>query len=113
GNDTLTGGSGADTFVLVGVDPASLPFILLLPTNHTILDFKPGEGDRIALTGKLSDTTFTQSGSDTLINLAGSPAIVKNATVDSVRNAVFAIPLSPIVPRPNDLPTGDAALRIG
>ena len=113
GNDTITGGSGADTFVLQGVDPASLPFILLVPTNHTILDFQPGEGDRIALTGKLSDTTFTQSGSDTLINLAGSPAIVKNATVDSVRNAVFAIPLSPIVPRPNDLPTGDAALRIG
>jgi peptidyl-prolyl cis-trans isomerase B (cyclophilin B) len=59
GNNTLTGGGGADTFVSIGVDPATLPFILLLPTSQTIVDFRPQEGDRIALTGKLSDTTFT------------------------------------------------------
>ena len=112
GNNTLTGGSGADTFVLLGVDPASLPFILLLPTSHTIVDFKPEEGDRIALTGNLSDTTFTQSGSNTVINLAGASTVVQNSTVASVQNAAFAIPLS-TNPRPNDLPTGDAALRIG
>lgn len=112
GNNTLTGGSGADTFVLLGVDPASLPFILLLPTSHTIVDFRPDEGDRIALTGKLSDTTFTQSGSNTVINLAGASTVVQNSTVASVQNAAFAIPLSTI-PRPDDLPTGDAALRIG
>ncbi|MEG4806214.1 peptidylprolyl isomerase [Microcoleus sp. F8-D3] len=112
GNNTLTGGSGADTFVLLGVDPATLPFILLLPTSHTIVDFRPQEGDRIAVTGNLSDTTFTQSGSNTVINLAGASTVVENATVASVQNAVFAIPLS-TVPRPNDLPTGDAALRVG
>ncbi|MEG4445175.1 peptidylprolyl isomerase [Microcoleus sp. AT9_B5] len=112
GNNTLTGGSGADTFVLLGVDPATLPFILLLPTSHTIVDFRPEEGDRIAVTGNLSDTTFTQSGNNTVINLAGASTVVQNATVASVQSAVFAIPLS-TVPRPNDLPTGDAALRVG
>ncbi|MEG4506536.1 peptidylprolyl isomerase [Microcoleus sp. F6_B4] len=112
GNNTLTGGSGADTFVLLGVDPATLPFIILLPTSHTIVDFRPQEGDRIAVTGNLSDTTFTQSGSNTVINLAGASTVVQNATVASVQSAVFAIPLS-TVPRPNDLPTGDAALRVG
>ncbi|MEG3987994.1 peptidylprolyl isomerase [Microcoleus sp. S28C3] len=112
GDNSLTGGSGADTFVLLGVDPASLPFILLLPTSHTIVDFRPDEGDRIGLTGNLSDTTFTQSGSNTVINLAGASTVVQNSTVASVQNAAFAIPLSTI-PRPNDLPTGDAALRIG
>jgi peptidyl-prolyl cis-trans isomerase B (cyclophilin B) len=113
GNNTLTGGGGADTFVSIGVDPATLPFILLLPTSQTIVDFRPEEGDRIALTGKLSDTTFTQSGNNTVINLAGSGLVVQNATVASVQNAAFAIPLLPTVPRPNDLPSGDAALRIG
>ena len=112
GNNTLTGGSGADSFVLLGVDPATLPFIILLPTSLTIVDFKPQEGDRIALTGNLSDTTFTQSGNNTVINLAGASTVVQNSTVASVQNAAFAIPLSTI-PRPNDLPTGDAALRIG
>ncbi|NJK68768.1 MAG: peptidylprolyl isomerase [Microcoleus sp. CSU_2_2] len=113
GNNTLTGGGGADTFVSIGVDPATLPFILLLPTSQTIVDFRPEEGDRIALTGKLSDTTFTQSGNNTVINLAGSGLVVQNATVASVQNAVFAIPLLPVIPRPDDLPAGDAALRIG
>jgi peptidyl-prolyl cis-trans isomerase B (cyclophilin B) len=113
GNNTLTGGGGADTFVSIGVDPATLPFILLLPTSQTIVDFRPGEGDRIALTGKLSDTTFTQSGNNTVINLAGSGLVVQNATVASVQSAVFAIPLLPTIPRPDDLPAGDAALRIG
>lgn len=113
GNNTLTGGSGADTFVAIGVDPATLPFILLLPTSQTIVDFRPQEGDRIALTGRLSDTTFTQSGNNTVINLAGSGLVVQNATVASVQNAVFAIPLLPAIPRPDDLPAGDGALRIG
>lgn len=113
GNNTLTGGSGADTFVSIGVDPATLPFILLLPTSQTIVDFRPEEGDRIAVTGNLSDVTFTQSGNDTVINLAGSPLTVQNATVASVRSAVFTIPIPTITPRPDDLPIGDAALRIG
>ncbi|MCC3406702.1 MAG: peptidylprolyl isomerase [Microcoleus sp. PH2017_10_PVI_O_A] len=111
GINTLTGGSGADTFVAIGVDPATLPFILLLPTNQTIVDFRPQEGDRIALTGNLADIEFIQSGNNTVINLAGSGAIVQNTTVASVRNAVFTIGI-PGIRRPDDLPTGDAALRI-
>jgi peptidyl-prolyl cis-trans isomerase B (cyclophilin B) len=112
GNNTLTGGSGADIFVLLGVDPASLPFITLPPTSHTIVDFRPEEGDRIALTGNLSDTTFTQSGSNTVINLAAAGTVVQNSTVASVQNAAFAIPLSRIPGAPNPQPA-DAALRIG
>ncbi|MCU0542893.1 MAG: hypothetical protein MUE44_11960 [Oscillatoriaceae cyanobacterium Prado104] len=111
GINTLTGGSGADTFVSIGVDPATLPFILLLPTNQIIVDFRPQEGDRIALTGNLADIEFIQSGNNTVINLAGSGLTVQNATVASVRNAVFTIGI-PGIRRPDDLPTGDAALRI-
>lgn len=113
GNNSLSGGSGADTFVLLGVDRASLPFISLLPTTHTIVDFRAEDGDRIGLTGKLSDTTFTQSGNDTIIDLAGAGTVVKNATVASVQNAIFSISLSPTALRLDDLPVGDAALRIG
>jgi peptidyl-prolyl cis-trans isomerase B (cyclophilin B) len=112
GDNTLTGGSGADTFVLLGVDPELLPVILLPVTSHTIVDFRPEEGDRIGLTGNLSDTTITQSGSNTVINLAGAYTVVQNSTVASVQNAAFAIPLSRIPSDPNPLPT-DAALRIG
>ena len=112
GDNTLTGGSGADTFVLLGVDPDLLPVILLPVTSHTIVDFRPEEGDRIGLTGNLSDTTITQSGSNTVINLAGAYTVVQNSTVASVQNAAFAIPLSRIPSDPNPLPT-DAALRIG
>ncbi len=113
GNNSLSGGNGADTFVLLGVDPATLPFITLLPTSHTITDFKPEEGDRIGLTGKLSDTTFTQSGNNTVINLAAASTIVQNASVASVQNAVFAISSLPPALRLDDLLVGDAALRIG
>ncbi len=112
GNNTLTGGGGADTFVLIGLDPGTLSSVAPVPTTNTITDFRPQEGDRIGLSGKLSDTTFTQSGNNTVINLAGAPSVVLNATVASVQNSVFAISL-PTVGRPNDLPTGDAAFRIG
>jgi peptidyl-prolyl cis-trans isomerase B (cyclophilin B) len=113
GNNSLSGGSGADTFVLLGVDRASLPFISLLPTTHTIVDFRAEDGDRIGLTGKLSDTTFTQSGNDTIIDLAGAGTVVKNASVASVQNAIFGISSLPPALRLDDLPVGDAALRIG
>jgi hypothetical protein len=77
----LLRGSGVDTFVSIGVDPAILPFVMLISTSHTIVDFRPEEDDRISLTGKLLDITFTQSRSNTVINWAGSSTIVQNVTV--------------------------------
>jgi peptidyl-prolyl cis-trans isomerase B (cyclophilin B) len=107
GSDSLTGGAGADTFVL-----GTFENLALDAASDIILDFRPGEGDRIALTS-LSNTSFTQSGSNTLIQLGGTTlAVVQNAAPAAVQNAAFAINF----PGPflvDNLPTGDAALRIG
>lgn len=102
GNDTLTGGAGADTFVIV------------VGSNFTtITDFNAGSGDRIGLTVSLSNIKFTQSGNDTLIQSAtgNTLAIVQNATSSSIQSAVFSVS-PPGLPRPDALPSGDAALRI-
>jgi peptidyl-prolyl cis-trans isomerase B (cyclophilin B) len=107
GADTLTGGAGADSFVLITGNN--------IPGDNTsdlILDFVPGE-DRIGITGSLSSVAFTASGSNTLIQLGGATlATVQNATPTAVQNAAFAINFATIS-RPNDLPVGDAAFRIG
>jgi len=66
GSDTLTGDAGADTFVL-----GTFENLALDSASDIIVDFRPGEGDRIALTSPLSNTTFTQSGSNTLIQSGG------------------------------------------
>ena len=108
GSDTLTGGAGADTFVLSTGENLSLD-----TASDIILDFRPGEGDRIGLTSGLSNTSFTQSGSNTLIQFGGvTLATVQNAAPAAVQNAAFAINFSTIS-RPNDLPVGDAAFRVG
>lgn len=108
GNNTLTGGAGADSFVLIAGQNLALDTL-----SDIILDFRPGEGDRIGITGTLSSVAFTASGSNTLIQLGGATlATVQNATPAAVQNAAFAINFS-TVSRPNDLPVGDAALRIG
>jgi len=108
GSDSLTGGGGTDTFVLVTGENLELD-----AASDIIVDFRPGEGDRIALTSPLSNTSFTQSGSNTLIQFAGTTlAVVQNAAPATVQNAAFAINF----PGPflvDNLPTGDAALRIG
>ena len=108
GSDTLTGGGGTDTFVLVTGENLELD-----AASDIILDFRPGDGDRIGLTSGLSNTSFTQSGSNTLIQFAGvTLAVVQNAAPAAVQNAAFAINF----PGPflvDNLPTGDAALRIG
>jgi peptidyl-prolyl cis-trans isomerase B (cyclophilin B) len=108
GSDTLTGGAGADTFL-----PGTLENLALDLASDIILDFRPGEGDRIALTSPLSNTSFTQSGSNTLIQLGGvTLAVVQNAAPAAVQNAAFAINFS-TASFLDDLPSGDAALRIG
>ncbi|NQE33037.1 peptidylprolyl isomerase [Microcoleus asticus] len=108
GSDTLTGGGGTDTFVLIAGENLALD-----TASDIILDFRPGEGDRIGLTSNLSNTSFTPSGSNTLIQFGGvTLAVVQNAAPAAVQNAAFAINFSTIS-RPDDLPVGDAALRIG
>ncbi|MEG4280684.1 peptidylprolyl isomerase [Microcoleus sp. MON1_C1] len=108
GSDTLTGGGGTDTFVLVTGEILELD-----ASSDIILDFRPGDGDRIALTSPLSNTSFTQSGSNTLIQFGGATlAVVQNATPAAVQNAAFEINFSSAVVADN-LPSRDAALSIG
>ncbi|MEG4044060.1 peptidylprolyl isomerase [Microcoleus sp. Pol17_C1] len=107
-SDTLTGGGGSDTFVRVTGEILELD-----GTSDIILDFRPGDGDRIGLTSPLSNTSFTQSGSNTLIQFGGATlAVVQNATPAAVQNAAFEINFSSAYLADN-LPPGDAALRIG
>ena len=108
GSDTLTGGAGADTFVLGTFENLALDLAI-----DIILDFRPGDGDRIGLTSPLPNTSFTQSGSNTLIQEAGNTlAVVQNATPAAVQNAAFTINFSTAFVA-DSLPPGDAALRIG
>ncbi|MEG5083971.1 peptidylprolyl isomerase [Microcoleus sp. AT8-B4] len=108
GSDTLTGGGGTDTFVLVTGENLELD-----GASDIILDFRPGEGDRIGLTSPLSNTSFTQSGSNTLIQFGGvTLAVVQNAAPAAVQNAAFTINFSTAFLADN-LPPGDAALRVG
>ncbi|MEG3910042.1 peptidylprolyl isomerase [Microcoleus sp. w2-18bC1] len=108
GSDTLTGGGGTDTFVLVTGENLELD-----GASDIILDFRPGDGDRIGLTSPLSNTSFTQSGSNTLIQFGGvTLAVVQNATPAAVQNAAFEINFSTAFVADN-LPSRDAALSIG
>ncbi|OCR01521.1 peptidylprolyl isomerase [Oscillatoriales cyanobacterium USR001] len=108
GGDSLTGGGGMDSFILIVGQGTTAD-----GASDVILDFNGGEGDRIGVTGSLSSITFSQSGSDTLIQLAGSTlGIVKNVTTGVVQSSIFAVD-GTNVSVPDSLPPGDAALRIG
>ena len=108
GSDTLTGGAGADAFV-----PSTGENLALETASDIIVDFRPSEGDRIGLTSNLSNTSFTQSGSNTLIQFGGvTLAVVQNAAPAAVQNAAFAIN-SPGPFLADNLPSGDAAFRVG
>lgn len=104
GDNTLTGGAGADVFVLIAGDGST----------NTITDFTSAQGDRIGISAiNLSNVAFSQSGSNTLIQFGGATlAVVQNSTPTAVQNAAFGVNSSTIS-RPNDLPVGDAAFRIG
>ena len=107
GSDTLTGAGGADTFILIVPQGSNQDAGI-----DRILDFNGGEGDRIGVNGSLSSLTFTQSGSDTLIQLAGATlGLVQNTTSGIVQSSIFAVDAT-TVSRPDSLPPGDAALRI-
>ncbi|MEG4288274.1 peptidylprolyl isomerase [Microcoleus sp. C2C3] len=108
GSDTLTGGAGADAFV-----PSTGENLALEAASDIIVDFRPSEGDRLGLTSNLSNTSFTQSGSNTLIQFGGvTLAVVQNAAPAAVQNAAFAIN-SPGPFLVDNLPSGDAAFRVG
>jgi peptidyl-prolyl cis-trans isomerase B (cyclophilin B) len=108
GSDTLTGGPGADTFV-----PRTGENLALETASDIIVDFRPSEGDRIGLISNLSNTSFTQSGSNTLIQFGGvTLAVVQNAAPAAVQNAAFTIN-SPGPFLVDNLPSGDAAFRVG
>ena len=103
-SNTLTGGAGADIFVLIAGDGST----------NTITDFTSAQGDRIGISASnLATVAFSQSGSNTLIQFGGATlAVVQNATPTAVQTAAFGVNSSTIS-RPNDLPVGDAAFRIG
>jgi Ca2+-binding RTX toxin-like protein len=57
--DTLTGGSGADTFVLGNTN--TIPSISYLGEGYAIItDFNQSEGDQIQLAGSITDYSFSQ-----------------------------------------------------
>ncbi len=57
--DTLTGGSGADTFVLGNTN--TIPSISYQGEGYAIItDFSQSQGDRIQLVGSITDYSFSQ-----------------------------------------------------
>ncbi len=91
GADTLTGGLGADRFVYFNFNDS------LLPATDRIIDFNPGQGDRIALTslptalfnaGVFSTTSYSTLNAaaiaayqDTNPNLTGTQPLAVNQAV--------------------------------
>ncbi|NES68506.1 MAG: peptidylprolyl isomerase, partial [Okeania sp. SIO2D1] len=112
GTDNLAGEAGADTFILTLIENEE-------DNADTIEDFNFSEGDRIGISVQISSLSFTQEGSNTVIQLEGETeedniilGTVNNSTAEEVRSASFFVDF-PTVFVPDALPFGDAALRIG
>jgi Ca2+-binding RTX toxin-like protein len=98
GDDTLTGGPGADTYVYRTGDG-----------TDTITDFNIAEGDRIDLTGvagvhDISDLLITQDGANTVITL-GSGLVLKNVDKETLTPAQFLFSQAP-----NDIVLSNASI---
>ncbi len=86
GNDTLTGGSGSDRFLFLSTARRDGSVESEHIGADVITDFNPGDEDEIQLASAVA-STFTQSGSDVLINHSGGTIRVRNANVDDVEDA--------------------------
>ena len=90
GADILAGGDGADTSIL-----RAQTAVTDLDAADRILDFNPGQGDRLAIAGlsNASNLLFLASGSDTLVQLRNGNilGLVENTAANIVENATFLV----------------------
>jgi len=93
GADILGGGGGADTFIL-----RTQGAVANLDAADRILDFKPRQGDRLAIAGQInaSNLEFVASGSDTLVQLTNGNilGIVEDTAANIVENATDLVSAS-------------------
>ncbi|MGF1489227.1 MAG: calcium-binding protein [Prochloraceae cyanobacterium] len=98
--DILTGGSGADTFVLSTFGPADAPVQPYLGPGFAIIsDFNSLEGDKIELLGSATsnDYIFANTLVGTSISLGGDLiAIVVNSAIDPTNDINFVSQLAPV-----------------
>lgn len=78
GDDTLWGGTGADTFAFIAGSG-----------DDVLVDFNPGEGDRIDLNGQTYTTTTDGAGDLVLLLSGGGQIILSGVSPGSVQDGWF------------------------